>query len=94
MSKETNLANALATTSTMLAEAITSRDQYMEWWTKKNAECDELKGKAAQLRSDLEFTEAELKNVKAALEAQKSMSGSEAEDAPYEIVAAETEGVA
>jgi len=94
MSKETNLANALATTSTMLAEAITSRDQYMEWWAKKNAECDELRGKVTKLRSDLEFTEAELKNVRAALEAQKSMNSSETEEAPHEIVAAETEGVA
>lgn len=80
MSKEKNLANALATTSTMLAETITSRDQYMEWWTRKNAECDELKSQVIKLRSDLEFAQAELKNVKAALETQKQLATAAAKD--------------
>jgi len=82
MSNEKELASALAVTSAMLAEALPERDQYREWWVKRNAECDELQAEVTKLRS-------ELKNTKAALAARDGMAAALSQDAsPFEPEAA------
>lgn len=80
MTKENILANGLAATAVMLVEALTEKDQYQEWWSRKNAEYDKLKAENAKLRSDLEFTSAELKNAKAALTVKENTAAAIAKD--------------
>jgi len=80
MTKENILASALAATTVMLAEALTEKDQYQEWWSRKTTDYDKLKAEYTKLRSDLEFANAELKNAKAALTVKEQMSADTAED--------------
>ena len=80
MNKEKALTHMLATTSAMLDEMIIEKEQYQDWWIKKNAECDTLKTENIKLKRDLEFTNAELKNAKAALLVRAELTAAAAED--------------
>ena len=74
----------LATTSAMLDETLVEREQYQDWWIKKNAECDTLKSENTKLKRDLEFADAELKNAKAALQVRADLTAAaEADESPF-----------
>jgi hypothetical protein len=80
MTKENILASSLAATAVMLVEALTEKEQYQEWWSRKTAEYDKLRTENTKLRSDLEFANAELKNVKVALKVKAQMTADAAKD--------------
>ncbi len=84
MTKENSLASALASTSTMLAETLIEKEQYQDWWIKENAECDTLKTENIKLKRDLEFANAELTNVKAALKVRTELAvAAEQDESPF-----------
>lgn len=90
MTKEYILASALAATTVMLSDALSEKEQYQEWWSRKNAEYDKLKAENTKLRSDLEFTNAELRNAKAALSVKEKTAAELAKDeSPFSQAAAE-----
>ena len=66
MTKENILACSLAATTVMLVEALTEKEQYQEWWSRKTTDYDKLRAENTKLRSDLEFANAEMKNAKTA----------------------------
>ena len=84
MTKENSLTSALATTSAMLAETLIEKEQYQDWWIKKNTECDALKSENIKLKRDLEFASAELKTAKAALQVRADLTAAaEADESPF-----------
>lgn len=67
MTRDTNLAKALATASNRLSEAMEQNDLYLELTLRYTREIEKLITENTKLRSDLEFANAEMKNAKAAL---------------------------
>lgn len=80
MTKENILASSLAATTVMLVEALTEKEQYQEWWSRKSNEYDKLRAENTKLRSNLEFANAELKNAKVALSVKEKMTAELAKD--------------
>ena len=80
MTKENILACSLAATTVMLVEALTEKEQYQEWWSRKTTDYDKLRAENTKLRSDLEFANAELKNAKAALSVKETTASELAKD--------------
>lgn len=90
MTKENILASGLAATAVLLVEALTEKEQYQEWWSRKNTEYEKLKAENTKLRSDLEFANAELKNAKAALSVKQKTAAELAKDeSPFSDTVAE-----
>ena len=80
MTQETNLAKALATASSRLAETMEQNDLYLALTMRYTGELAKLKAENAKLHSDLEFANAALKNAKAALKVKEQMVADAAKD--------------
>jgi hypothetical protein len=90
MTKENILASSLAATTVMLVEALTEKEQYQEWWSRKTIEYDKLRAENTKLRSDLEFANAELKNAKAALSVkEKTVAELAKDESPFTEISPE-----
>lgn len=84
MNKEKALTHMLAVAFPLLDEMTAEKDQYQDWWIKKNAECDTLKTENIKLKRDLEFVNAELTNAKAALKVWDELAvAAEQDESPF-----------